>query len=151
MKQLKQSKARTLHVDSSDAMEALGAELGALLKPNSVLLLVGDLGAGKTTLVKGLVEAATGISRQEVTSPTFVYMNIYEGAKPVYHFDLYRLSGPGEFYAMGFDEYFSRGGICCIEWPERLEGEVPKNAIRIEIRHTETGRSLHIDHDHNSL
>ncbi len=112
---------------------SLGRRLGKSLPVNSVVSLFGDLGAGKTQLVKGIVAGATGISEEQVGSPTFVYLNIYQGPKTIYHFDLYRLHDVDEFLSMGFDDYFAAGGICCIEWPERVSSIIPANAIRITL------------------
>ncbi len=79
----------------------LGRQLAKTLPVNSVISLSGDLGAGKTQLVKGIVAGATGISEEQVASPTFVYLNIYEGPKTIYHFDLYRLHDIDEFLKHG--------------------------------------------------
>jgi tRNA threonylcarbamoyladenosine biosynthesis protein TsaE len=68
-----------------------------------------------------------------VTSPTFVYLNIYEGKLPVYHFDLYRLHDADEFLGMGFDEFFEAGGICCVEWSERIEPLLPTPRVEIHL------------------
>lgn len=109
-----------------------GADFGAALKPNSILCLFGELGAGKTTFVKGIVQGASGVSPSQVVSPTFVYLNIYEN---VYHFDLYRLHDCDEFLSLGFEEYFFAGGICCIEWSERIAPIIPEGAIRVTLSH----------------
>ena len=98
----------------------IGTEFGKRLLPDSVVCFFGDLGAGKTTFIKGVVAGASGISGEEVSSPTFTYLNIYRGSKTLYHFDLYRLRNTNEFLSMGFDEMFDAGGICCIEWAEKL-------------------------------
>jgi tRNA threonylcarbamoyladenosine biosynthesis protein TsaE len=123
-----------------------GYELGKVLKQGSLLLFYGDLAAGKTTFIKGVAAAAAGVNPIEVNSPTFVLLNCYEGATPVYHFDLYRLHGPEEFIGLGFDEYFDRGGICCIEWSERIEPMVSSRAIKVKISCTgpET-REIHLE------
>ncbi|MBM3198005.1 MAG: tRNA (adenosine(37)-N6)-threonylcarbamoyltransferase complex ATPase subunit type 1 TsaE [Chlamydiae bacterium] len=107
---------------SSSAQDTLriGQEIGALCKHGDVFFLHGDLGAGKTTLVKGLAHALCQVSPEEVTSPTFTYMHIYQGPLPLYHFDLYRLSSEDEFFHAGFQEHLGGSGVCCIEWPERL-------------------------------
>ena len=96
---------------------------------------LGDLGAGKTTMIKGVVAGACGINSSGVTSPTYTYMHAYTGAKTIYHFDLYRLPGEEEFLAMGFDEYFDAGGICCIEWSEKIPSLLGDRAVRVEIEH----------------
>jgi tRNA threonylcarbamoyladenosine biosynthesis protein TsaE len=114
----------------------LGFELGKTLPPNSVLCLFGDLGAGKTTFVKGIVAGACGLAVEDVNSPTFLYLNIYQGVpKTVFHFDLYRLKDSDEFLSMGFDEYFEGGGICCIEWPERIQSLLPESCVKIILKH----------------
>lgn len=114
----------------------LGYDLGQKLRVGDLLCFFGDLGAGKTTFIKGVVCACAGEAREAVLSPTYSYLNIYTGPLPVYHFDLYRLKGVDDFLSMGFDEYFYRDGICCIEWSERIEDilTVPQ-VIKITIAH----------------
>ena len=114
---------------------AFGAELASSVEPGTVLCFFGELGAGKTTLIKGFVGAATEFSVDDVSSPTFTYLNIYEGEKPVYHFDLYRLNSSEEFMAMGFDDFFEAGGFCCVEWAERIEEVLPRKTIKVTMRH----------------
>lgn len=115
---------------------ALGYRFGQNLPENSVVCFFGDLAAGKTTFIKGVI---AGIEQsqpaQHVTSPTFVYLNIYEGKKTVYHFDLYRLRDMDEFLSMGFDEMLFAGGICCIEWSERIVPLLPSHSIHVIISH----------------
>lgn len=114
---------------------AFAADWGRQLKKNSIVCFFGDLGAGKTTFIKGLVEGAAGISSDQVSSPTFVYLNIYQGKTTIYHFDLYRLRDVDEFLSMGFEEYFFAGGLCCIEWSEKIEPLLPPQTIRVAIDH----------------
>lgn len=116
---------------------ALGYRLAERLPLNSVVCLFGDLGAGKTTFVKGVAAYAAGC--KQANSPTFVYLNIYEGRNTVYHFDLYRLVDTDEFLNMGFEEMFYAGGICCIEWSERIASILPPDAIRVTLSHTSEG------------
>ena len=88
-----------------------------------IILLIGDLGSGKTTLVKSLVKYLG--SDADVTSPTFTLLNEYEGKFPIYHFDMYRLSSMEEAVAVGFVEYFDKSkldGVCFVEWPENVKG-----------------------------
>ncbi len=119
---------------------AFGASLGASLKPNTVLCLFGELGAGKTTFVKGIARGVAGVPSEEVVSPTFVYLNVYGN---VYHFDLYRLHDCDEFLSLGFEEYFFAGGICCIEWSERIAPIVPEKAVKVTLSHlTEESREI---------
>ncbi len=114
---------------------AFAADWGRQLKKNSIVCFFGDLGAGKTTFIKGLVEGAAEISSDQVSSPTFVYLNIYQGKTTIYHFDLYRLRDVDEFLSMGFEEYFFAGGLCCIEWSEKIEPLLPPQTIRVAIDH----------------
>lgn len=120
---------------SDEETKAFGRSIGEQLDTSSVLCFFGDLGAGKTTLIKGIVAGATGISPDEVNSPTFVYLNIHKGSKTVYHFDLYRLRDADEFLSMGFDEYFFAGGICCVEWSEKIEPLLPPDCMRVVMKH----------------
>ena len=110
--------------DSPAATLEQGYAIGQTLPQGAVVAFYGDLGAGKTTLIKGIVAAVTGLSPDAVNSPTFTYLNIYEGKRNVFHLDLYRLSGLQAFFAAGFDEYLEGEGVCCIEWAERLEGTI---------------------------
>lgn len=103
------------------------------LHPGSIICLSGDLGAGKTIFVKGVVRTMGNAAEREVSSPTFSYLHIYPGKIPIYHFDLYRLKNHEDFLALGFDEYFDKGGICCIEWPERIK--IPQHALCFHISH----------------
>ncbi|MBI2743815.1 MAG: tRNA (adenosine(37)-N6)-threonylcarbamoyltransferase complex ATPase subunit type 1 TsaE [Chlamydiales bacterium] len=124
-----------VHSSSSEETIEYGAEIGRGLSPGSILCFFGDLGAGKTTLIKGIAKGAGEISEREVSSPTFPYLHIYSGRVPVYHFDLYRLKNADEFCALGFDEYLNGSGICCIEWAERIEEILPSKTLLIRIEH----------------
>lgn len=124
---------------SPDETQALAARLARLLRPGDVVVLSGDLGAGKTTFVKGLA-LGLGIDPAEVVSPTFTLINEYPGEIWLFHFDLYRLEDGRELAELGFDEYLERGGICAIEWgapllnhlAEELEGG-PSALIEVAI------------------
>ncbi|MCY3974394.1 MAG: tRNA (adenosine(37)-N6)-threonylcarbamoyltransferase complex ATPase subunit type 1 TsaE [Simkaniaceae bacterium] len=110
--------------------------LATRANPGAVFCFSGPPGAGKTTLIKTLVAKTTGIDETEVTSPTFTYLHIYEGSDlTCFHFDLYRCADHVDFLAGGFDEYFDAGGICCIEWAERIAPLIPEGAVRIDISH----------------
>lgn len=105
-----------------------------VLKPPMVVLLTGDLGAGKTTFVKDVV-SALGCD-DLVTSPTFTLLNTYNAKFPVYHFDMYRLSSTEEAMNVGFEEYFDKNtldGVCFVEWPENVEGLINDVDYVIEI------------------
>lgn len=123
-------KGSALLTNSADETFQIGLQFGRGLSAPCVVALCGDLGAGKTTFIRGLA-AASGVDQREICSPTFTYLNIYQGLTPIYHFDLYRLTTQQEFIAAGFDEYLLSDGICCIEWSERIISLLPKNTFRI--------------------
>lgn len=112
---------------SVEETERIGAELTQRLPAGSVVAFSGDLGAGKTAFVRGMARGL-GI-RERITSPTFTIVNEYEGGTcPLFHFDLYRLSGEDELFDIGWEDYLARGGICAVEWseraPEAMEGSI---------------------------
>ena len=125
---------------------ALGQALASISRPGLVFGLDGPLGAGKTRLTRAWAEAL-GVSPDAISSPTFILIHEYQGTIPVYHFDAYRLNSSDEFEAIGGPEYFSNGGgICLIEWADRVEEALPRDAIRIRIEPTgETRRRLRIE------
>ncbi len=98
----------------------LGHELGRLLPPSTLVLLQGDLGAGKTVFARGIARGLGVDPAIPITSPTFTLMNHYHARLDLYHFDLYRLSDPDELIELGFDEYAYGSGVTLIEWPENL-------------------------------
>lgn len=123
------------HSFSPEETIKLGIELGASAAKDTIFCLFGGLGAGKTTLIKGIVEGATGSDPGIVSSPTFVYLNIYEAREvTVYHFDLYRLKDAGEFLQAGFEEYLFAPGLKCIEWSERIHSLLPENCIELHLQ-----------------
>ena len=111
---------------------ALGEQIAVHLQPGDVVLLEGDLGAGKSELTRGI---ARGLGvRETVTSPTFTILNVYaRGRCPLYHFDWYRLESAEELYELGMDEYLGGDGIAVVEWPGRCPEAVPDGAIRIRL------------------
>ncbi len=118
-------------------MTQLGERIGALLKPGAILALRGGLGAGKTTLTKGL---ARGLRiGEEITSPTFTLISEYDGPIPLYHMDAYRLSGAEEFLELGVQDLLYGKGICVIEWSERVSEALPEDVIRIDIMNETDG------------
>lgn len=98
---------------------AFGEALGGALQAGDDVLLSGDLGTGKSVLARGIARAL-GVS-EPMPSPTFTILIPYEGEKPLYHFDLYRIEDPEEFYAAGLNEFLGGNGVCVVEWPERAE------------------------------
>ena len=134
----------SLTSNSEEETKLCAQRLALQLKAGDVVLLQGDLGAGKTTFVKGLAQALK-VSSRKVNSPTFVLMNYYKGKLPIYHFDLYRLGTPKELDTLDFDEYFYGEGISLIEWPERLGKHAPKGYYLVEFEHkSENQRAITI-------
>jgi tRNA threonylcarbamoyladenosine biosynthesis protein TsaE len=126
--------------EEAHATQRFGEKLAHDLKPSAIVALYGDLGVGKTTLVKGIISALTGESPDAIQSPTFTLMNCYQAAQPIYHFDLYRLVNADAFIEKGFIDYLDGEGICLIEWPERIESLLPKTTLRITLSHAEGNR-----------
>jgi tRNA threonylcarbamoyladenosine biosynthesis protein TsaE len=125
------------------ATTAFGRRLGAALFPGAVVALVGPLGAGKTHLTRAIAEGLGLPDGRVVTSPTFGLIHEYEARLPIYHFDVYRLRGPAEFLDLGPGEYFDAGGVCLIEWADKVESCLPAEHLRIEIEVTgETSRRM---------
>lgn len=120
---------------SPEQTDRIARAVAGGLPDDAVVCFFGDLAAGKTTFVTSLARALTGDGALDVTSPTFVYLNIYEGIRTVYHFDLYRLESADAFMSMGFDEYFSAGGVTCIEWSERIDEVLDDTMLRIVMQH----------------
>jgi len=112
---------------------ALGERLARYLKPGAVVAFWGDLGAGKTVMIKGICKGL-GIDAEDVTSPSFTVMNIYEGEIPVFHFDFYKIQSYEEVSGYGIEDYFYGEGISLIEWAERIESYLPEDRIPIVIR-----------------
>ena len=111
------------------------------LQAGDTVLLMGEMGAGKTILAKGIAKGL-GI-KSEVTSPTYAYINSYEdGRLPLYHFDCYRVPSEDYARALGFGEYFFMGGVCLVEWSENIPSLLPDNAKRVEIKKTASGREI---------
>jgi tRNA threonylcarbamoyladenosine biosynthesis protein TsaE len=118
----------------------LGRALGERLFPGAVIALDGPLGAGKTFLTRGIAEGLNVVDVNQVTSPTFVLIQEYAARLPIYHFDAYRLKSLQEFEDLGALEYFSRGGVCIIEWAEKIASLLPREHlhIRLEAHGTES-------------
>lgn len=137
--------ARSLELFLPDdvATTRLGEDLALALKAGDVLLLDGDLGAGKTTLARGLIRALASDPMHEVPSPTFTLVQSYDTPLPVHHFDLYRLSSPDELEELGFDEAIA-SGVALVEWPERAADAMPATSLRIGLDHEGDGRRVTI-------
>ena len=111
----------------------LGKKLGRLLQQPTLVLLQGDLGAGKTVFARGVARGLGVDPEIPITSPTFTLMNHYSARLDLYHFDLYRLSDPDELIELGFDEYAFGSGVALVEWPEKLHNtETPGLWVNLE-------------------
>lgn len=121
----------TFDADSEEATGRLGRALAAALPDVAVIALSGTLGAGKTRLVQAIAEGR-GIDRRDVVSPTFVLVQQYGEARPIYHVDAYRVHDDDEFLGLGIDEYYDRG-LVLIEWAERVDACLPRNHLLVVI------------------
>ncbi|MNL02314.1 tRNA threonylcarbamoyladenosine biosynthesis protein TsaE [compost metagenome] len=132
------TESQTLILPNPEATQRLGTLLGRLVQKGDVLLLHGDLGAGKTTLTQGLAQGLDINDR--ITSPTFALLHEYEGRLPLFHFDLYRLDSP-DLSQLGFEEIWEDGhGVVVIEWPERLGEHAPAGHLDVTLTIQEDGR-----------
>jgi len=120
---------------SSEETIARGRDIGARSKPPLLILLSGDLGAGKTTLTKGIVSSLGAAREEDVTSPTFTLVHKYSGANLVYHVDLYRIGGFRDFETLGIEDLFSENAIVIVEWAEKLPLRSPWPALLIHLEH----------------
>lgn len=120
---------KIFNIDSHEKMVEFGKKIGLMAFPNMVITMEGDLGAGKTTMTKGIGEGL-GIKRV-INSPTFTIMKIYEGKLPLYHMDVYRIdNNSGDDY---LEEYFEMNGVTVIEWANNIDLLLPENRLDIEI------------------
>ena len=129
-----------IYLENEEQTKEIGYKLGQLLTPKSVVCLIGDLGAGKTTMTQSLAKALE--VDDYITSPTFNIVNEYEGTLPLYHFDVYRIGSSDEMYDIGFDEYIDGDGVCIIEWANLIEDILPNEYLYIEMNYKETGREM---------
>jgi tRNA threonylcarbamoyladenosine biosynthesis protein TsaE len=130
---------------SEGETEDLAAELGKGLRGGEVLLLVGELGAGKTVFVRGLARGA-GADPEEVSSPTFVLLTSYPGRLTLHHADLYRLRGDGDELELGLDELPGQGGILAVEWADRLSILPWRSPLRVRLEHLgEDARRIRVE------
>jgi tRNA threonylcarbamoyladenosine biosynthesis protein TsaE len=129
---------RTTH--SPEETTLFGREVAAHLQPPCLVLLEGDLGAGKTTLVKGIVAGLGAASEDEVTSPSFTLVHEYGASGKVYHVDLYRIEGMRDLATLGWDDLTSQAATVLVEWGEKLGDNAPLPCIRIRLEHQESDK-----------
>ena len=122
--------------DSVEATHDFGVRLAERVRPGDVIALVGELGAGKTQLVKGIARGLGVADDRRVTSPTFVLIHEYAGRIPIFHADAYRLHSARELADVGIEEDYTAGGLTVIEWADRVAGVLPESYLRIEIEIT---------------
>jgi tRNA threonylcarbamoyladenosine biosynthesis protein TsaE len=145
---------REIQSNSSDETVSIGREIGASLKAPVLILLTGELGAGKTTLTKGIASGAGGAHQEEITSPTFTLIHKYTGdpksstSNAVYHIDLYRIESQQDLETLGLDDIFNERAIVIVEWPERLNRPTIWPIVRIKLEHVaEDVRKITIQKD----
>lgn len=112
----------------------LGADIARRSKAGTFIALIGELGAGKTTFVKGLAKGLGVRNHRHVNSPSFVIIKEYAGKVPLYHFDVYRLNFSSDLEGIGFEEYFYGNGVCVVEWADKIKKLLPKKHIEIKIK-----------------
>jgi tRNA threonylcarbamoyladenosine biosynthesis protein TsaE len=130
--------SQVIETESEKETEALGEHLASCLASGDILALYGELGAGKTCLVRGLARGL-GVDESTVASPSFTLINEYEGRLPLAHLDCYRLHSPEDIEELGLDDYFAGGRILVIEWAERIP-DLPAEGVKITIEWVDENR-----------
>lgn len=126
--------------NSSEETVARGRELAARLHPPVLVLLSGDLGAGKTTLAKGIIAGLGAAREEDVTSPTFTLVHAFNGSCKVYHVDLYRVDGFHDLETLGLEDIFSDPAVVIVEWPDRLTLRTDWPTVQVQLEHLEGDR-----------
>jgi tRNA threonylcarbamoyladenosine biosynthesis protein TsaE len=140
--------SREIVTHSSEETIQFGRDFGIRLKPPVLVLLSGELGAGKTTLTKGIVSGAGAAREDDVTSPTFTLVHKYGNGSRVYHVDLYRIGDFHDLETLGLEDVLSEPGVVIVEWPDRLTLRTDWPVVRIELEHvTEDTRKIVIRDD----
>ncbi len=129
---------REIITTTEDETRLAGIRLGSKSNKGDIIALSGDLGTGKTVMAKGIARGM-GIS-EEITSPTFTLLEIYEGVLNLYHFDLYRIKSTEELDQLYFEEYWNGDGVSVIEWPERCGTRLPDNKIMVRLEYIDENR-----------
>lgn len=124
---------------STEETIARGQQLASQMRAPLLVLLNGDLGAGKTTLAKGIISGLGAAREEEITSPTFTLVHCFTGPVKVYHVDLYRVEGVQEFDSLGLEDLFDEPAVVIIEWPERMRLRTDWPVVRIDLTHVDEG------------
>ncbi len=136
----------TFRTASADETTAVGAEIAARLKPPAVVMLIGDLGVGKTTMAKGIVAALGVAPAEEVLSPTFSLVHEYAGDPKVYHLDLFRLDTVPEIETLGLEDLWEERAIVIIEWGEKFDRQLPGERLEVRMEYDgEDTRLIRLD------
>lgn len=134
------SSVQRFETGSAEETRRLGSELARLLPERGVVLLIGELGAGKTTLAQGIVEGRGAARAEDVASPTFTLIHEYGDPVRVYHADLYRLDTSEQVRRLGLEDLFDQPALVLIEWGERFPELLPRERSEIRIEHTDSGK-----------
>lgn len=138
--------SRVFLTHSTEETIQRGREIGQRLKPPVLILLSGDLGAGKTTLTKGIASGLGAAQEDEVTSPTFTLVHKYDRGARVYHVDLYRIASPRDFETLGLEDVFDENAVVIVEWPDKLIMKTDWPVLRIKLEDvSEDGRRISIE------
>ena len=138
--------ARVERTNSEDQTIALGEEIGRSLGRRAVVLLIGELGAGKTTIAKGIIQGLGAAQPDEVASPTYTLIHEFGEGPKVYHIDLYRIERASQVLSLGIDELLDREAIVLVEWGERFPDLWPPDRIEIRLAYTDdSAREVRID------
>ncbi len=136
----------TLRTESADETFAAGARIAARLRPPAVVMLVGDLGVGKTTLAKGIVSALGAAPAEDVLSPTFSLVHAYGSDPKVYHLDLYRLDTVPELETLGLEDIWDERAVVVVEWGEKFDRQMPGERLEVRMEYDgEDSRVIRIE------
>lgn len=144
------SESRVVVTKSTEETIQRGREIGQRLKPPVLILLSGDLGAGKTTLTKGIASGLGAAQADEVTSPTFTLIHRYDRNARAYHVDLYRITSPHDFETLGLEDIFDENAVIIVEWPDKLILKTDWPVLRITLEHvSEEERRISVENSAN--
>jgi tRNA threonylcarbamoyladenosine biosynthesis protein TsaE len=144
--------SREIVTNSSEETILRGREIGSRLKAPALVLLSGDLGAGKTTLTKGIASGLGAADEDDVTSPTFTLVHKYSRGAPVYHVDLYRIADFHDLETLGLEDVFSEKAVVIVEWPDKLTLRTDWPVVRIRLEHVaEDTRRIVIEYPSRAL